>query len=406
MADRKTHVANFFETELTTELGPTDLVAEVLSTGGLQSPAILVIEPDNPNQREVILFDGAFTDTQFRATSVASRYLGGSAQPGGLTHPAGSVVRSAPLAQHIQDLNDRIDADRLRITSLEEATVDTAKLADGAVTTPKLADGAVTPPKIAEGFYPPTGTVLPYAGAAAPAGWLLCDGREVSRTQYARLFEVIGTTFGAGNGSTTFNLPDFRGRLPMGAESGAGVGTRQGSAEATLAVANLPSHSHGAGSLATSSAGSHTHGAGDLSASSAGSHSHSLGSHSHTAGSLSVSGGSHSHPVPGRAAPGSIDAHGHPLTGRLAGASGASGSDFTVSTSSGGSHSHSFSGNTGSTNLGNSGSGGSHTHDVAGSTGSGGSHSHSLSGSTAAVGSGQPFSILPPVVRVNFIIKT
>src|SRR5690606_24097746 len=49
-------------------------------------------------------------DTEFRATSIANRYLEGSAQPGGLTHPAGSVVRSAPLAQHIQDLNDRIDA--------------------------------------------------------------------------------------------------------------------------------------------------------------------------------------------------------------------------------------------------------------------------------------------------------
>src|SRR5690606_19324193 len=124
------------------ELGPTDLVAEVMSTGGLQSPAILVIEPDNPNQREVILFDGAFTDTEFRATSIANRYLEGSAQSGGLTHPAGPVVRSAPLAQHIQDLNDRIDA-------VEEATVDTAKLEDGAVTTAKIANGAVTADKLA-----------------------------------------------------------------------------------------------------------------------------------------------------------------------------------------------------------------------------------------------------------------
>src|SRR5690606_14479180 len=105
---------NFFETELTRELGPTDLVAEVMSTGGLQSPAFLVIEPDDPNQREVILFDGAFTDAEFRTTSIANRYLEGSAQPGGLTHPPGSVVRSAPLSQHIQDLNDRI-------TSLAEA---------------------------------------------------------------------------------------------------------------------------------------------------------------------------------------------------------------------------------------------------------------------------------------------
>src|SRR5690606_28226713 len=124
------------------------------------------IEPDNPNQREVILFDGAFTDTEFRATSIANRYLDGSAQPGGLTHPAGSVVRSAPLAQHIQDLNDRIDADRLRITSLEGATVGTAKLENGAVTTPKLADQAVTTPKIASGAVT-TGAIADGAVTAA-----------------------------------------------------------------------------------------------------------------------------------------------------------------------------------------------------------------------------------------------
>jgi len=120
-----------------------------------------------------------------------------------------------------------------------------------------------------------------------------------------------------------------------------------------------------------------------------------------------VSGGSHSHPIPGRTAPTSSEPHGHPRDYRLAGASGAPGSDFTLNTSSSaGSHSHSFAGFTGSTDLGNTGTGGVHTHNVGGSTGSGGSHSHSLSGSTAAVGSGQPFSILPPVVRVNFIIKT
>src|SRR5690606_17230502 len=77
-------------------------------------------------------------------TSIANRYLEGSAQPDGLTHPAGSVVRSTPLAQHIQDLNDRIDA-------VEEATVGTAKLEDGAVTAAKIANQAVTAAKIADG---------------------------------------------------------------------------------------------------------------------------------------------------------------------------------------------------------------------------------------------------------------
>ena len=62
----------------------------------------------------------------------------------------------------------------------------------------------------------PAGVVLPFAGAAAPAGWLLCGGQEVSRTTYAALYAAIGTTYGAGDGSTTFNLPDCRERILAG----------------------------------------------------------------------------------------------------------------------------------------------------------------------------------------------
>jgi len=76
----------------------------------------------------------------------------------------------------------------------------------------------------------PTGSVIPYAGVSAPGatlsgvvGWLLSDGSAVSRTTYATLFAVVGTTYGAGDGSTTFNLPDLRGRVPMGAGTGTGL---------------------------------------------------------------------------------------------------------------------------------------------------------------------------------------
>jgi microcystin-dependent protein len=62
------------------------------------------------------------------------------------------------------------------------------------------------------------------ARSAAPDGWLLCDGSAVSRTTYADLFTALGTTYGAGNGTTTFNLPDLRGRVPVGAGTGAGDG--------------------------------------------------------------------------------------------------------------------------------------------------------------------------------------
>lgn len=62
----------------------------------------------------------------------------------------------------------------------------------------------------------PAGMLAPFAGASAPSGWLLCGGQAVSRTTFAALFAVIGTAYGAGDGSTTFNLPDLRGRVAAG----------------------------------------------------------------------------------------------------------------------------------------------------------------------------------------------
>jgi microcystin-dependent protein len=69
----------------------------------------------------------------------------------------------------------------------------------------------------------PAGVMHQYAGATAPSGYLLCDGSAVSRTTYAALFAVLSTTYGSGDGSTTFTLPDMRGRMPMGAGTGTGL---------------------------------------------------------------------------------------------------------------------------------------------------------------------------------------
>ncbi|MCF7918090.1 tail fiber protein, partial [Candidatus Gracilibacteria bacterium] len=95
----------------------------------------------------------------------------------------------------------------------------------------------------------PTGTVLPFAGSSAPSGWLLCDGSAVSRTTYASLFTTISTTYGTGDGSTTFNVPDLRGRTPIGAGQGSGLtnrtlGATGGEESHALSTAELSSHSH------------------------------------------------------------------------------------------------------------------------------------------------------------------
>jgi microcystin-dependent protein len=96
----------------------------------------------------------------------------------------------------------------------------------------------------------PSGLVFPYAGASAPNGFLLCDGSAIDRTTYATLFAVIGTTYGTGNGSTTFNVPNFLGRTIIGAGSGSGLtararGDKSGEETHQLTLAESPSHAHG-----------------------------------------------------------------------------------------------------------------------------------------------------------------
>ncbi|MFZ5791863.1 MAG: tail fiber protein [Pseudomonadota bacterium] len=95
-----------------------------------------------------------------------------------------------------------------------------------------------------------TGEIRMYAGAVAPSGWLLCDGAAISRTTYASLFAVTGTIYGAGDGSTTFNIPDLRGRAPIGAGTGAGLTARSlgqlvGEETHVLTTNEMPSHTHG-----------------------------------------------------------------------------------------------------------------------------------------------------------------
>jgi microcystin-dependent protein len=95
----------------------------------------------------------------------------------------------------------------------------------------------------------PAGTLAAYGASSVPTGWLECDGSAVSRSTYADLFAVLSTTWGAGNGTTTFNVPDFRGRAVIGVGTGSGLTARTlagtGGAEThVLSTGELPSHAH------------------------------------------------------------------------------------------------------------------------------------------------------------------
>lgn len=191
----------------------------------------------------------------------------------------------------------------------------------------------------------PTGALLIWSVAAAPTGYLLCDGAAISRVDYAALFALIGTTYGAGDGSTTFNLPNLKGRIPVGLDAAQGefdaLAETGGAKTHALSVAELATHGH----TASSAAVSHAHTASSAAV-----------SHAHTASSAAVS---HSHT-------GSSAATSHAHSGS---------SDFT------GSHNHSYDKDTtGNWNNGNGALLSGQTVQNIGNagSGSGGGHSHSL----------------------------
>lgn len=127
------------------------------------------------------------------------------------------------------------------------ATADELNILDGVTATTEelnYVDGVTSPIQAQINAIPgvPSGAVMHFAMNTAPSGWLKANGAAVSRTTYAGLFTAIGTTFGAGDGSTTFNLPDMRGEFARGWDDGRGIdsGRSFGSAQAD----QLKSHNH------------------------------------------------------------------------------------------------------------------------------------------------------------------
>ena len=143
-------------------------------------------------------------------------------------------------------------------TQLATDSVITTKIQNGAVTAAKLDSAAVS-------VLMPTGSIIPYAGQTAPsADWLLCDGAAIARQasgSNTALFTLLGETYGAGDGSSTFNIPDLRGRVIAGQDdmggasanrltgqsggvNGDNLGASGGTETHSLSVAEMPAHTH------------------------------------------------------------------------------------------------------------------------------------------------------------------
>ena len=91
------------------------------------------------------------------------------------------------------------------------------------------------------------GSIVAYTLATVPEGFLLCDGSAISRDDYSDLFDVIGTTYGSGDGSTTFNIPNLTGRVTLGISSGYAIGSNAGAETITLTETQIAAHNHSVG---------------------------------------------------------------------------------------------------------------------------------------------------------------
>lgn len=181
-------------------------------------------------------------------------------------------ARLDELQAAIDDVADGTTATSINVTTFVNAQHNHEDSAGGGLLTPAAIDSSgYTAGQVmaADGsggwsaltlFQIPSGVVVPYGGSTAPSGWLLSAGQAVSRTTYADLFAVIGTTFGVGDGSTTFNLPFFNGRTPVGKDNMNGtnanviagawadtLGGAYGEENHTLTSSEMPAHTHTTG---------------------------------------------------------------------------------------------------------------------------------------------------------------
>lgn len=262
-------------TALTGGVDSSALTLSVETVAGMpiQVPFTVVIDPDTASEEAV-----SVTGVSGTFLTVVRGEDGTPAQ----SHTAGAVVRHMMTARDLREPQQHIAATVAHGTAsavvgisdiqvltnktlnsptlntpvintpvISGATINTATLTSATLTSPTINTPTINTPVITSppsNVANPAGAVTAFAGASAPSGWLLCNGAAVSRTSYAALFAVCGTTYGAGDGSTTFNLPNLKSRVPVGLDAATpafdALGETGGEAAHTLTAEEIAAHSH------------------------------------------------------------------------------------------------------------------------------------------------------------------
>lgn len=307
------------DTTLSFSISSSNLTFEVESSAGFPTsyPYTLAIGYDSSSEELVNIIGASASGSGGRTTLTVGTTVAGGANIAGRgvdgtsdqAHAAGETVKHVISARDMTEAQAHIAAETnihglgVGVSPAPAASPtftgtvvlpSTTSIGSVSATEIGYVDGVTSSIQTQLNTNTPVGMVSPYAGSSSPTGWLLCDGTAVSRTTYSALFGVISTTYGAGDTSTTFNVPDLRGRTPIGAGTGAGLTARTLAATTgvesvtlTAAQSGLPAHTHTNSATTTTTGGSHGHGtSGGVSLSDAGAQTAS--------GSISTDGHGHS----------------------------------------------------------------------------------------------------------------